>query len=104
VIVVQDITTGVMRTSIACQANSGRKTPKNFKIMTIVSENSDQIQQEMDKVDKVENNVKKISINTPEKKISVCSQISKKSIQQKIYKKGKVKFDKSAKSDPTYYR
>lgn len=97
-IVVQDITTGVMRTSIACQANSGRKTPKNFKIMTIVSENSDQIQQEMDKVDKVENNVKKISINTPEKKISVCSQISKKSIQQKIYKKGKVKFDKSAKS------
>lgn len=83
-----------MRTSTPCRTIPGRKTPRKFEIMTVVSENSDENQQQMENGD--------CSQQVPpiirEKKISTISRISKKSIQQKIYKKGKVKFDKSTKA------
>ncbi|CAC5409245.1 KCNJN [Mytilus coruscus] len=83
-----------MRTSIPCRTLDGRKTPRKFEIMTVVSENSDENQQQMENGDCSQ----QVPPTKREKKISTISRVSKKSIQQKIYKKGKVKFDKSTKS------
>lgn len=62
--------------------------------MTVVSEMSEENQPS----DENGNCVRDAPCSPMEKKFSTASRVSKKSIQQKIYRQGKVKFDKSAKS------